>query len=127
MGHNDLLQHSLSWHICVHLFDHNCQCLLVNYGHSLLNSYQQLHMSTCKSDSTICLLLATEALATINQNVARGLIKLLFSTLGCLSHFDGPNHQLSALSGVAPHSVKGWIIFAILICNQTLIAIVVYF
>ena len=52
-------------------------------------------MSACESSATLGLLLASEAWTTITQTVLRVWIFLFLSTLGWLSPFDGPNHQIS--------------------------------
>ena len=53
------------------------------------------HVSPCEYNSTLCLLLATDAWATITGRVGRGFINLCFSTLGWLSPFNCPDHQVS--------------------------------
>ena len=51
------------------------------------------HVSECESNSALCLLIVTEAWATIIQTMFRGLTWLFLITLGWLCPIDGPNHQ----------------------------------
>ena len=63
------------------------------------------HVSTCKSQSCLGLLLETKAWTTIIWMMVRGLMKLSLSSLGWLSPFNSPNHQLSALLFLVPLSI----------------------